>query len=50
MRRSTHRDDERLVIEPVRRRDLVVLPESMKPLNQPFPEVDDPAPPPERPL
>jgi antitoxin VapB len=45
-----HRDGDRLVIEPVRKRGLVALLATMKPLDEPFPEIDDPAPPPERPL
>jgi antitoxin VapB len=43
-----HRDGERLVIEPVRRRELLALLKSMKPIDEHFPEVDDPVPPPER--
>jgi antitoxin VapB len=39
-----HRDGERLVIEPVRRRGLVALLKSMKPLNESFPEIEDPVP------
>jgi antitoxin VapB len=42
-----HRDGERLVIEPVRKRGLVALLKSMKPLDEPFPEIDDPVPGPE---
>jgi len=38
------RDGDRLVIEPVRKRGLVVLLNSMKPLDEDFPEIDDPAP------
>lgn len=45
-----HRDGDRLVIEPVRKRGLVALLKSMTPLNEPFPEIDDPVPAPERPL
>jgi antitoxin VapB len=37
-----HRDGDRLVIEPVRKRGLVALLKSMKPLEEPFPEIDDP--------
>ena len=37
-----HRDGDRLVIEPVRKRGLVALLKSMKPLEDPFPEIDDP--------
>ena len=43
-----HRDGERLVIEPVRKRGLVALLKSMKPLDERFPEIDDPVPTPER--
>jgi antitoxin VapB len=43
-----HRDGERLVIEPVRKRGLVALLKSMKPLDEEFPRIDDPAPKPER--
>jgi antitoxin VapB len=39
-----HRDGDRLVIEPVRRRGLVALLKTMKPLDEEFPEIDDPAP------
>lgn len=39
-----HRDGERLVIEPVRKRGLVALLKSMKPLTERFPDFDDPAP------
>ena len=43
-----HRDGERLVIEPVRKRGLVALLKSMKPIDESFPNVADPMPPPER--
>jgi antitoxin VapB len=36
-----HRDGDRLVIEPVRKRGLIALLRTMKPLNEDFPEVDD---------
>lgn len=39
-----HRDGDRLVIEPVRKRGLVALLKSMKPFDEAFPEIDDPAP------
>jgi antitoxin VapB len=39
-----HRDGDRLVIEPVRKRGLVALLKSMKPLDEDFPEIDDPVP------
>ena len=37
-----HRDGDRLVIEPVRKRGLVALLKAMKPLEEDFPEIDDP--------
>ena len=37
-----HRDGDRLVIEPVRKRGLVALLKAMKPLAEDFPEIDDP--------
>jgi antitoxin VapB len=43
-----HRDGDRLVIEPVRTRGLVALLRTMKPLNEDFPEIDDPPPKPEK--
>ena len=43
-----HRDGDRLVIEPVRRRGLVALLGTMKPLQEDFPEIDDPVPHPEK--
>ena len=43
-----HRDGDRLVIEPVRRRGLIALLRTMKPLEESFPEIDDPVPTPER--
>ena|SRR5438445_13690877 len=39
-----HRDGDRLVIEPVRKRGLVALLRSMKPPEETFPEIDDPLP------
>jgi antitoxin VapB len=45
-----HRDGDRLVIEPVRKRGLVALLNTMKPLADEFPRVDDPVPEPEQPL
>lgn len=45
-----HRDGDRLVIEPVRKRGLVALLNGMKPLEEDFPEIADPPPAPERPL
>ena len=43
-----HRDGDRLVIEPVRKRGLVALLKAMKPLEEGFPEIDDPLPAPEK--
>jgi antitoxin VapB len=40
-----HRDGDRLVIEPVRKRGLIALLKTMKPLDEDFPEIDDPVPP-----
>ena len=37
-----HGDGERLVIEPVRKRGLGALLKSMKPLDEDFPEIEDP--------
>ena len=39
-----HRDGDRLVIEPVRKRGLVALLKAMKPVEDRFPEIDDPVP------
>jgi antitoxin VapB len=39
-----HRDGDRLVIAPVRKRGLVALLKTMKPLEEGFPEIDDPVP------
>ena len=39
-----HRDGDRLVIEPLRKRGLVALLKSMKPLNEDFPDITDPVP------
>lgn len=39
-----HREGDRLVIEPVRKRGLIALLRSMKPVEESFPEIDDPAP------
>jgi antitoxin VapB len=44
---TMHRDGDRLVIEPVRKRGLVALLKTMKPLEEDFAEIDDPAPAPE---
>lgn len=43
-----HRDGDRLVIEPVRKRGLLALLKTMEPLGENFPEIDDPAPNPKR--
>jgi len=45
-----HREGDRLVIEPVRKRGLIALLKSMTPLAEEFPQVDDPVPAPERAL
>lgn len=42
------RDGEKLVIEPVRKRGLLALLETMKPVDEEFPQIDDPVPEPER--
>jgi antitoxin VapB len=42
-----HRDGDRLVIEPVRKRGLIGLLKSMKPLGEEFPHINDPVPTPE---
>lgn len=42
-----HRDGDRLVIEPVRKRGLLGLLKVMKPLDEKFPEINDRPPPPE---
>jgi antitoxin VapB len=47
---NMHRDGDRLVIEPVRKRGLVALLRTMKPLGEDFPEIDDPVPASENPL
>lgn len=41
------REGDRLVIEPVRKRGLVALLASMTPIDEEFPEIDDPVPSPE---
>jgi antitoxin VapB len=43
-----HREGDRLVIEPVRKRGLIALLKLMRPLDDAFPSIDDPAPSPER--
>src|SRR6201995_1021023 len=43
-----HRDGDRLVIEPMRKRGLIALLKSMTPLDEEFPQVDDPVPAAER--
>jgi len=45
-----HRDGEKLVIEPDRKRGLLALLETMKPVDEEFPQIDDPVPEPERAL
>lgn len=42
-----HRDGDRLIIEPARKRGLLALLKSMKPLEDEFPEIEDPPPTPE---
>ena len=44
-----HRDGDRLVIEPIRKRGLLALLKTMRPIED-FPEIDDPTPSPERAL
>jgi len=39
-----HRDGDRLVIEPVRKRGLMALLKTMKPLKEDLPKIDDPVP------
>jgi antitoxin VapB len=43
-----HRDGDRLVIEPVRKRGLLALLASMTPIGEAFPEIEDNAPAPEQ--
>jgi antitoxin VapB len=43
-----HRDGDRLVIQPVRKRGLIALLKTMKPLKGEFPEIEDPVPAPEK--
>lgn len=43
-----HRDGDRLVIEPVRKRGLIALLKSMQPLDKDFPQIEDPVPASER--
>jgi antitoxin VapB len=45
-----HRDGERLVIEPVRKRGLIALLKTMRPVEESLPEIHDPVPGPERAL
>jgi antitoxin VapB len=39
-----HREGDRLVVEPLRKRDLLALLKTMEPLDGDFPEIDDPPP------
>lgn len=39
-----HRNGDKLVIEPARKRGLLALLKSMRPLDEEFPEIDDPGP------
>ncbi|MBV8919712.1 antitoxin [Bradyrhizobium sp.] len=43
-----HRDGDRLVIEPLRKRGLLALLKMMEPFDEEFPEIDDPLPRPEK--
>jgi antitoxin VapB len=43
-----HRDGDRLVIEAVRKRGLIALLKSMQPLDEDFPDIEDPVPTSER--
>ena len=43
-----HRDGDRLVLEPMRKRGLIALLKTMKPLQEEFPEIVDAAPAPEK--
>ena len=45
-----HRDGDRLVIEPARKRGLLALLRTMQPTDEALPEIDDPVPGPEMPL
>lgn len=45
-----HRDGDRLVIEPVRKGGLIALLATMAPVEEDLPSIDDPVPPPEKPL
>ncbi|WP_407160604.1 antitoxin [Bradyrhizobium sp. STM 3557] len=45
-----HRDGDRLIIEPVRKRGLVALIKSMTPVEDEFPNIEDSAPPAEHEL
>lgn len=43
-----HREGDRLIIEPLRKRGLLALLKTMEPIPEELPEIDDPAPAPER--
>jgi antitoxin VapB len=43
-----HRDGDRLIIEPVRKSGLLALLATMSPLDEEFPQIDDPVPAPEQ--
>jgi antitoxin VapB len=43
-----HREGDRLVIEPLRKRGLIALLQTMKPIEEDFPEIHDPVPTPEQ--
>ena len=38
---TMHREGDRLVIEPIRKRGLIALLKAMKPLDEDFPEIED---------
>ncbi len=38
------REGDRLVLEPIRRKDLLAVLATLEPLNEPFPAIDDPPP------
>jgi antitoxin VapB len=42
-----YRDGDRLIVQSVRKRGLIALLKTMKPLNEKFPEIDDAVPAPE---
>ncbi len=40
-----HRDGDRLILEPVKKKGLLALLATMQPIDEPFPDVDDTLPP-----